>query len=73
MTDIEQEIIQQFNQLDETAQQRILKHLHAQKPTPKAFNFAEWETQVRNHAHAACTQPSALHILRELRAGEDDA
>jgi hypothetical protein len=73
MTEIEQEIIQQFNQLDAAAQQRILKRLHAQTHTPKAFNFAEWETQVRNHAHAASTQPSALHILRELRAGEDDA
>ena len=73
MTNIEQEIIQQFNQLDAEAQQRMLKRLHAHTHAPKTFNFVEWETQVLTHAHAASTQTSALHILRELRAGEDDA
>jgi len=74
MSTLEQEIYQKFQQLDDTAKQRVLQHLHAET---KPFDWRGWFARVeavnaQMHDEAGVHAPvDVVELLRQVR--EDEA
>ena len=73
--DLEQDILEKFNQLDKEARQRVHQRLATLLPEDSVFNFEAWLAEVntlRQHLLLTATPVDAIALLRDLRDGEDE-
>lgn len=71
MTTIEQRIVDQFKNLDSSAQQRVMQSLQDTNEVQHPFDFLSWQKQIQTIAIHITPGPSLDEMLEGVRAGKE--